>query len=60
MGIGRSMRMRKIPNDDPTQPPNVELTPVEARSGMTTGHMRYVLGISLALTVVTMAVILAF
>jgi len=34
-----------------------ELTPVEARQGMMTGHMRYVLGISLALAAVMMAVI---
>ena len=34
-----------------------ELNPVEARQGMMTGHMRYVLGISLFLAVVMMAII---
>ncbi len=37
---------------------NIELTPVEARQAIMTGRMRYVLGISLALAVLLMAVIL--
>jgi len=34
-----------------------ELTPVEGRQGMMTGHMRYVLAISLSLAVIMMIVI---
>ena len=41
----------------PTHEHHTELTPVEGRQGMMTGHMRYVLGISLTLTVVMMIVI---
>ena len=37
---------------------NIELTPVEARQAIMTGRMRYVLGISLALAVILMAIIL--
>ncbi len=38
---------------------HVERTPTEARQSMKTGHMRYVLGISLALAVIAMVVLLA-
>lgn len=34
----------------------IERTPNEARQGVKTGHMRYVLGISLALAVITMVI----
>lgn len=37
---------------------NIELTPVEARQAIMTGRMRYVLGISLALAVILMSIIL--
>lgn len=35
-----------------------ELTPDEARQSIKTGHMRYVLGVSLTLAIVAMAIIL--
>jgi hypothetical protein len=38
---------------------HVEKTETDARQGLVTGHMRYVLGISLALAVIAMVVTLA-
>ncbi|MEQ1754435.1 MAG: hypothetical protein ABL973_09910 [Micropepsaceae bacterium] len=46
-------------NADPLISPAIELTAEEARQGMTTGHMRYVLGISLTLIVLEMGIMLA-
>jgi hypothetical protein len=42
---------------DQAEHAEVERTPTEARQGMKTGHMRYVLGISLALAVITMVIL---
>lgn len=41
-----------VTKNEETRP---ELNPTEARQGMMTGHMRYVLGISLALAVIVLA-----
>jgi len=35
---------------------DIEKTPTDARQGMKTGHMRYVLGISLSMAVLLMVV----
>lgn len=47
--------MRELVNDGERKP---ELTPDEARQSIKTGHMRYVLGVSLTLAVIAMVVIL--
>jgi hypothetical protein len=41
---------------NPSTDDHVEKTETEARQGMMTGHMRYVLGISLTLAVIAMVV----
>ena len=48
--------MSGVSNEE-SEHPHIELTPVEARQAIMTGHMRYVLGISLALSVIVLAII---
>lgn len=48
--------MNRVSNEK-SEDPHIELTPVEARQAVMTGHMRYVLGISLALSIIVLAII---
>lgn len=43
-------------NVDQTEHAEVERTPTEVRQSVKTGHMRYVLGVSLTLAVITMVI----
>jgi hypothetical protein len=52
----RMLTMNRVSNDK-SEDPHIELTPVEARQAIMTGHMRYVLGISLALSIIVLAII---
>lgn len=51
--------MQITPNIDPLTSPEIERTAEEARQGMITGQMRYVLSISLTVVVLEKSLILA-
>jgi len=44
-------------SNEKSEDSHIELTPVEARQAIMTGHMRYVLGISLTLSIIVLAII---
>lgn len=48
--------MADIYNSPHADDDHVERTPTEARQSMKTGHMRYVLGISLTLAILAMVI----
>jgi hypothetical protein len=47
----------QIPRDQPLPPKAEHMPPTEARQGLITGRVRYILAISVALTVAAFAVI---